>query len=395
MPRAASGLGQRAPRCRAARAGTRRFGGQRLRSSPPPPAAGVSMRMAQRAAEHAAAARTAARACAAGRRSGCPGRRPSTTMRDGIFMLVRAAGPSGPAAPRFYRPRMGAPRRQQEVGRSLKAFHVRDAPGPVTPALPPPRRPSRPSYTGGMDTRPACARATSAPNSTKTPRPPTRWTSSRHWLEQAIDAELPEPNAMTLATVGADGRPSTRVVLIKGCDERGIVWYTNYASRKGRELARQPVRRAAVPLGRARARGAHRGPGREGRRPPSPTPTTPARPLDSRLGAWASPQSEVISSRAVLVANAARYGGAVRAARRRARRTGVATGCCPTAGSSGRAARAGCTTGCATGWPTAPGCASGWRPEPRAVRRLSAPSSPVRRCGRGQRNWSKSIGLVQ
>ena len=48
-----------------------------------------------------------------------------------------------------------------------------------------------------------------------------------HWLAQALDAQLPEPNAMTLATVGADGRPSTRIVLIKGCDERGIVWYTN------------------------------------------------------------------------------------------------------------------------------------------------------------------------
>ena len=51
------------------------------------------------------------------------------------------------------------------------------------------------------------------------------------WLEQALSAQLPEPNAMTLATVGPDGRPSTRIVLIKGCDARGIVWYTNYHSR--------------------------------------------------------------------------------------------------------------------------------------------------------------------
>jgi len=56
----------------------------------------------------------------------------------------------------------------------------------------------------------------------------------RLWLGQAIEARLPEPNAMTLATVGADGRPSTRIVLIKGLDARGIVWYTNYESRKGR-----------------------------------------------------------------------------------------------------------------------------------------------------------------
>src|SRR5690349_21854082 len=60
------------------------------------------------------------------------------------------------------------------------------------------------------------------------------------WLDEAIAAQLPEPNAMTLATVGADGRPSTRIVLIKGYDERGIVWYTNYRSRKGRELAANP-----------------------------------------------------------------------------------------------------------------------------------------------------------
>ena len=54
------------------------------------------------------------------------------------------------------------------------------------------------------------------------------------WLAEAIEHKLPEPNAMTLATVGTDGRPSTRVVLIKGYDARGIVWYTNYDSRKGR-----------------------------------------------------------------------------------------------------------------------------------------------------------------
>ncbi|HEY0885573.1 MAG TPA: pyridoxal 5'-phosphate synthase, partial [Ramlibacter sp.] len=60
------------------------------------------------------------------------------------------------------------------------------------------------------------------------------------WLGEAISAEIPEPNAMTVATVGSDLRPSTRVVLIKGCDHRGIVWYTNYDSRKGQELAGNP-----------------------------------------------------------------------------------------------------------------------------------------------------------
>src|SRR5512140_3083887 len=60
------------------------------------------------------------------------------------------------------------------------------------------------------------------------------------WLGEAIKAEVPEPNAMTVVTVGSDLRPSSRVVLIKGCDARGIVWYTNYESRKGRELAGNP-----------------------------------------------------------------------------------------------------------------------------------------------------------
>src|SRR5690606_14025405 len=60
------------------------------------------------------------------------------------------------------------------------------------------------------------------------------------WLGEAIAAQVPERNAMTLATVGSDLRPSTRIVLVKGYDARGIVWYTNYGSRKGRELAGNP-----------------------------------------------------------------------------------------------------------------------------------------------------------
>ncbi|MCY7318464.1 MAG: pyridoxamine 5'-phosphate oxidase family protein, partial [Ramlibacter sp.] len=60
------------------------------------------------------------------------------------------------------------------------------------------------------------------------------------WLQEAIKAEVPEPNAMTLATVGSDLRPSTRIVLIKGYDERGLVFYTNYESRKGIDLAGNP-----------------------------------------------------------------------------------------------------------------------------------------------------------
>ncbi len=125
------------------------------------------------------------------------------------------------------------------------------------------------------------------------------------WLEQALNAHLPEPNAMTLATVGPDGRPSTRVVLIKGCDERGIVWYTNYASRKGRELAAQPF--AALQFHWVELERVVRIEGRVEKAGEDESDAYYAsRPLDSRLGAWASPQSEVIGSRAVLVAAAAK-----------------------------------------------------------------------------------------
>ena len=127
------------------------------------------------------------------------------------------------------------------------------------------------------------------------------------WLTQALKAELPEPNAMTLATVGADGRPSTRVVLIKGCDARGIVWYSNYASRKGRELAGNP--QAALQFHWVELERVVRIEGRVEKVDAAESDAYFAsRPLDSRIGAWASPQSEAISSRAVLVANAARYG---------------------------------------------------------------------------------------
>ena len=125
------------------------------------------------------------------------------------------------------------------------------------------------------------------------------------WLEQAIKAQLPEPNAMTLATVGADGRPSTRIVLIKGLDARGLVWYTNYDSRKGRELAHDP--RAALQFHWVELERVVRIEGRVEKVSAEESDAYYAtRPLDSRIGAWASPQSQPITSRAVLVANAAK-----------------------------------------------------------------------------------------
>jgi pyridoxamine 5'-phosphate oxidase len=127
------------------------------------------------------------------------------------------------------------------------------------------------------------------------------------WMQQALQAQLPEPNAMTLATVGADGRPSTRIVLIKGFDARGIVWYTNYDSRKGRELAQQP--QAALQFHWVELERVVRIEGRVEKTGADESDAYFAtRPLDSRIGAWASPQSQVIESRAVLVANAAKFG---------------------------------------------------------------------------------------
>ncbi|MEO5696470.1 MAG: pyridoxamine 5'-phosphate oxidase [Burkholderiaceae bacterium] len=127
------------------------------------------------------------------------------------------------------------------------------------------------------------------------------------WLQQALEARLPEPNAMTLATVGADGRPSTRVVLIKGVDARGIVWYTNYESRKGRELAANPC--AALQFHWVELERVVRIEGRVEKVTDSESDLYfDSRPLDSRIGAWASPQSQVIESRAVLIANAAKFG---------------------------------------------------------------------------------------
>jgi len=128
----------------------------------------------------------------------------------------------------------------------------------------------------------------------------------QRWLQEALAAELPEPNAMTLATVGADGRPSTRIVLIKGCDERGIVWYTNYDSRKGRELAVHPY--AALQFHWVELERVVRIEGPVDKVSEAESDAYfQSRPLDSRIGAWASPQSQVIASRGVLVANAARY----------------------------------------------------------------------------------------
>ena len=128
-----------------------------------------------------------------------------------------------------------------------------------------------------------------------------------HWLNEAISAQVQEPNAMTLATVGNNLRPSTRVVLIKGFDARGIVWYTNFESQKGRELAGNPY--AALQFHWVELERVVRIEGLVEKVSDEESDAYyRSRPLDSRIGAWASPQSQVISGRGTLVANAARYG---------------------------------------------------------------------------------------
>jgi len=127
------------------------------------------------------------------------------------------------------------------------------------------------------------------------------------WLNEAIAAQVPEPNAMTLATVSNNLRPSTRVVLIKGFDERGIVWYTNFESQKGQELAGNPY--AALQFHWVELERVVRIEGLVEKVSDAESDEYfHSRPLDSRIGAWASPQSQVISGRGILLANAARYG---------------------------------------------------------------------------------------
>ena len=124
----------------------------------------------------------------------------------------------------------------------------------------------------------------------------------RDWFDEVQDAEVEEPNAMTLATAAADGTPSARIVLLKGLDERGFHFYTNYESRKGTDLSQNP--RAALtflwkPLERQ-----VRIEGRVDRMPEAEsTEYFHNRPRGAQLGAWASPQSYVIESRKALEQN--------------------------------------------------------------------------------------------
>jgi len=126
------------------------------------------------------------------------------------------------------------------------------------------------------------------------------------WLQEAIQAEIPEPNAMTLATVSRENRPSTRPVLIKGYDDRGIVWYTNYESRKGMELSENPW--AALQFHWVELERVVRIEGLVEKVSEKESDNYfKSRPFDHRIGAWASPQSQVISGREVIEKAALKY----------------------------------------------------------------------------------------
>ena len=124
-------------------------------------------------------------------------------------------------------------------------------------------------------------------------------TMFRRWLVDATAAGLHEPNAMVVSTVSPEGRPSSRIVLLKGLDERGFVFYTNYRSRKARELEANPACALLFPW-----HGVERQVRVEGPVSRLTAEENAAyfatRPRDSQVGAWASPQSEVVPDRAML-----------------------------------------------------------------------------------------------
>ena len=119
------------------------------------------------------------------------------------------------------------------------------------------------------------------------------------WIDEAVASKALEPSAMTLATATADGAPSARVVLLKGLDARGFVFYTHYDSRKGAELEANP--RAAIVLYWPELERQIRATGTVERVTPEETAAYfSSRPRESRIGAWASHQSSVLADRAAL-----------------------------------------------------------------------------------------------
>ncbi|WER45087.1 pyridoxamine 5'-phosphate oxidase [Cupriavidus sp. WKF15] len=128
----------------------------------------------------------------------------------------------------------------------------------------------------------------------------------KRWFDEAVTAKLPEPNAMTLATVGADGQPSARIVLLKGMDDKGFTFFTNYESRKGLDLAANP--RAALLFHWVQLERQVRVEGHVEKVDDDESDAYYAtRPLGSRLGAWASEQSREVAGRDVLEQRESEY----------------------------------------------------------------------------------------
>jgi pyridoxamine 5'-phosphate oxidase len=125
------------------------------------------------------------------------------------------------------------------------------------------------------------------------------WTQFGRWLADAVTAGVTEPNAMVLATADEAGRPSARTVLVKGYDEQGLVFFTNYESRKGRELAANPAASVVFPWYLMRRQVVACGDVQSVDREVTEAYFA-SRPRDSALGAWASRQSTVVPDRAAL-----------------------------------------------------------------------------------------------
>lgn len=119
------------------------------------------------------------------------------------------------------------------------------------------------------------------------------------WLDEALNSKLPEPNAMILSTVDGNNRPSSRTVLLKGLDEKGLIFFTNYLSRKGNELSGNPF--ASILFLWLELERQVRVEGKVDKiHEPESDSYFAMRPRHSQLGAWASPQSQVIKNRGVL-----------------------------------------------------------------------------------------------
>mgnify|MGYP000419389392 FL=1 len=129
-------------------------------------------------------------------------------------------------------------------------------------------------------------------------------TQFEQWLQEAIKAQVNEPTAVNVATVNEDGRPSSRIVLLKEVNAQGFVFFTNYHSRKGRAISHQPF--VAMTFFWPELERQVRIEGRAQKLPEAESDTYFAsRPYTSRIGAWASHQSEVIESHKTLLARAA------------------------------------------------------------------------------------------